>query len=181
MVIEIAYVAPLATELGAARFVLPTTIAPRYHPAPANANAAPKPASATVPYARKDDPLEYDLGFTMTISSSLPLDTIVSPTHGIECDVATDYGMLAAGSASTKRKAKRRKQKAREEPRHVARVDLSGMKLRRGCPCADWLASVIWFPGFCLRFLPVTRHTAGDYPDRAGATGRRPGHPHHLR
>jgi len=86
--IEIDYVAPLSREGQALRFVLPTTVSPRYHPSSTDAQQRADQERVSPPVA-----LRVPYGLTMTIDVALgaPIRRIESPGHplAITLDGAT--------------------------------------------------------------------------------------------
>jgi Ca-activated chloride channel family protein len=83
--IELTYVTELSCEGESLRFMLPTTVAPRYAPPEDRVGIGRSPEQALNPPRRHDVP--YGLSFTATVTASSAVRRIESPSHPIAVDV----------------------------------------------------------------------------------------------
>lgn len=84
VVLSISYVTELAAEGAAVRFTLPTTVSPRYAPAPDRAGIGRTPAEALNPPVTLDAPY----GFCFEMEATMPgaVRSVTSPSHPIEVE-----------------------------------------------------------------------------------------------
>jgi Ca-activated chloride channel family protein len=84
VVLSIAYVTELAAEGPAARFMLPTTVSPRYAPASDQTGVGPTPAESLNPPVALDVP--YAFTFEMDVTMNGVIRSVQSPSHPIEVE-----------------------------------------------------------------------------------------------
>jgi Ca-activated chloride channel homolog len=88
VVVELTWVAELPFEGEALRFLLPTTVAPRYAPATDRAGVSPTPAERVSPPVALEVP--YGVEITVDVDAGGPLRAVESPSHAVRVELDGD-------------------------------------------------------------------------------------------
>lgn len=86
--VQLTYAAELAEEGGAARFLLPTVVSPRYAPPEDRAGVSPTPAERVSPPVAPDVPYRFEVEVSARFACGLR--SVESPSHPIRSELSGD-------------------------------------------------------------------------------------------